>query len=84
MPDVILLDVGLPGDVRGYDLIAPLRAIPTLDRVPIVAVTSYAMGGDREQALAAGCNGYIEKPIDPEIFVTQIEQIMARTAHGGL
>src|SRR4051812_20145533 len=67
LPDVILLDVGLPGEIRGYDIIAPLRALLGLARVPIIAVTSYAMGGDREQAFQSGCNGYIEKPIDPDI-----------------
>jgi CheY-like chemotaxis protein len=44
--------------------------------IPIVAVTSYAMVGDRERALAAGCKGYIEKPINPATFVTEIEQYL--------
>ena len=45
--------------------------------MPIVAVTSYAMVGDREKALAAGCNGYIEKPINPDTFVAEIERFAA-------
>ena len=51
-----------------------LRRIEALRDTPIVAVTSYAMVGDREKCLAAGCNGYIEKPIDPQTFVSEIER----------
>jgi CheY-like chemotaxis protein len=50
-----------------------LRANPELVGIPIVAVTSYAMAGDRDKALAAGCNGYIEKPINPDTFMQQVE-----------
>lgn len=71
-PDVILLDIQLPG-MDGYAVARALRSMDTLRDTPIVAVTSYAMVGDREKCLAAGCNGYIEKPIDPEHFVAQIE-----------
>jgi CheY-like chemotaxis protein len=45
-------------------------------RIPMVALTSYAMAGDREKALGAGCNGYIEKPINPDTFVAQIEAFL--------
>jgi two-component system, cell cycle response regulator DivK len=69
--DVILLDIQLP-KMDGYAVARAIRANSSLDRVPIVAVTSYAMAGDREKALAAGCNGYIEKPIDPDTFVAQV------------
>lgn len=69
--DIILLDVQLP-EMNGYDVARALRAIPALAAVPIVAVTSYAMVGDREAAIAAGCDGYIEKPIDPVSFVQQV------------
>jgi CheY-like chemotaxis protein len=71
-PDLILLDIQLPG-MDGYSVARRLREKPELARVPIVAVTSYAMVGDREKALAAGCDGYIEKPINPETFITQME-----------
>src|SRR5690606_39314796 len=71
-PDLILLDIQLPG-MDGYEVARRLRGVETLARVPIVAVTSYAMVGDRERVLAAGCDGYIEKPIDPETFVASIE-----------
>ncbi len=55
-----------------------LRSKIELARVPIIAVTSYAMPGDREQALAAGCNGYIEKPINPDTFISEIEQFLPK------
>lgn len=78
-PDLILLDIQLP-DMDGYAIAQQLRSTPALQRIPIVAVTSYAMVGDREKALAAGCSGYIEKPIDPETFVAQIEVHLPPTA----
>lgn len=72
-PDLILLDIQLP-TMDGYEVARALRISPTGALVPIIAVTSYAMVGDREKALEAGCNGYIEKPINPETFVAEIEQ----------
>ena len=74
VPDVILLDIQLPG-MDGYDVARLLRGLDSLRAVPIIAVTSYAMVGDREKSIAAGCNGYIEKPIDPEPFIREIEQV---------
>lgn len=73
-PDLILLDIQLPV-MDGYAVASALRGIESLGNTPIIAVTSYAMAGDREKALAAGCTGYIEKPIDPETFVAEIERI---------
>lgn len=70
-PDLVLLDIQLPG-MDGYDVARALRTIDKLEATPIVAVTSYAMMGDRERALEAGCTGYIEKPIDPETFVDEV------------
>lgn len=77
-PAVILLDIQLPG-MDGYEVAHRLRANPSLAEVPIIAVTSYAMPGDREQCLAAGCTGYIEKPIDPEHFAEEVERYHAET-----
>ncbi|KAA0069140.1 response regulator [Rhodanobacter sp. T12-5] len=71
LPDLILLDIQLPA-MDGYAVARALRAIPALQQTPIVAVTSYAMVGDREKSLGAGCNGYIEKPINPDTFVAEI------------
>lgn len=73
VPRLILLDIQLPA-MDGYAVARELREIKTLDDIPIIAVTSYAMLGDREKALAAGCNGYLEKPIDPETFVAEINR----------
>lgn len=74
-PDLILLDIQLPG-MDGYQVAKALKQDQTLSSIPIVAVTSYAMAGDREKILAAGCNGYIEKPIDPYNFVNQISKFL--------
>jgi two-component system cell cycle response regulator DivK len=71
-PDLILLDIQLPR-MDGYSVSRRLRTNPDLAGVPIVAVTSYAMAGDREKALEAGCVGYIEKPINPDTFMQQVE-----------
>ncbi|HEY5997054.1 MAG TPA: response regulator [Candidatus Deferrimicrobiaceae bacterium] len=73
LPDLILLDIQLPV-MDGYAVARRLRANPELSGVPIVAVTSYAMPGDREKAFEAGCVGYIEKPIDPDTFMRQVAQ----------
>lgn len=75
MPDLILLDIQLPM-MDGYAVAQALRAIEALESTPIIAVTSYAMVGDREKCLAAGCTGYIEKPINPETFVAEVSAFM--------
>ncbi len=74
-PKAILLDIQLP-EMDGYAVAAELKKHPELADIPIIAVTSYAMVGDREQILAAGATGYIEKPINPETFVNQIMEYM--------
>jgi two-component system cell cycle response regulator DivK len=78
MPDLILLDIQLP-IMDGYEVARRLRSNPELAGIPIVAVTSYAMAGDREKALEAGCSGYIEKPIDPDTFRAQIDKFLPGT-----
>ncbi len=70
-PELILLDIQLPV-MDGYAVARELRRNPALAATPIVAVTSYAMAGDRENVLAAGCNGYIEKPINPDTFLAEV------------
>jgi two-component system cell cycle response regulator DivK len=70
-PLMILLDIQLPL-MDGYAVARALRAVETLHATPIVAVTSYAMPGDREKALEAGCSGYLEKPIDPGTFLDSL------------
>lgn len=74
-PRAILLDIQLP-EMDGYAVAAELRRHPEMANVPIIAVTSYAMVGDRERILAAGATGYIEKPIDPDTFVAEIMQCL--------
>ncbi len=76
-PAAILLDIQLPG-MDGYAVAAALRADAALAMVPIIAVTSYAMPGDREKVLAAGATAYIEKPINPDTFVEQIKPYVER------
>lgn len=75
LPAIILLDIQLPKR-DGYDVARDLRGIEALRDIPIIAVTSYAMMGDREKAMEAGCTGYIEKPIDPDTFVAEITQFL--------
>jgi len=74
-PVLILLDILLP-IMDGYAVAEALRNILALVDVPIVAVTSYAMVGDRERILAAGCQGYIEKPINPDTFMDEVAQYL--------
>jgi two-component system cell cycle response regulator DivK len=71
-PHIILLDIQLP-EMDGYAVARELRSDTSLNGIPIIAVTSYAMVGDRERAIEAGADGYIEKPINPEKFVEQIK-----------
>ncbi|HOG12359.1 MAG TPA: response regulator, partial [Smithellaceae bacterium] len=72
-PDMILLDIQLPV-MDGYAVARNLRANPELAAIPIVAVTSHAMVGDRDKAMEVGCNGYIEKPINPDTFMSEVER----------
>lgn len=81
-PDLVLLDIQLP-IMDGYQVARALRAIAALAKTPIVALTSYAMPGDRDKALEAGCDGYIEKPIDPHTFVDRIERFLRDNASRG-
>ncbi len=70
-PAAILLDIQLPG-MNGYAVAEEIRRQEALKSVPVIVVTSYAMVGDRERALAAGATDYIEKPIDPDTFIERI------------
>lgn len=71
-PDLLICDLQLPG-ISGFDVIERLRSASGTKYIPIIAVTAYAMVGDRDKILAAGFDGYISKPIDPETFVKEIE-----------
>ena len=78
-PALILLDIQLPG-MDGYAVARALRANPKLAAIPVVAVTSYAMPGDRERCIEAGCTGYLEKPIDPQTFAAEVEAMLEASA----
>jgi CheY-like chemotaxis protein len=80
-PLAILLDIQLP-EMDGYAVAAELKKHHELSAVPIIAVTSYAMVGDREKIIAAGATGYIEKPIDPETFVAEIIRYLQNHPEG--
>ncbi len=78
LPDLIICDVHLP-KLDGYGVVAALKSDPLIRHVPALAVTALAMVGDRERLLAAGFDGYIGKPIEPDTFVTQIESFLPAT-----
>ncbi|MBN1926299.1 MAG: response regulator [Prolixibacteraceae bacterium] len=77
LPDAILLDIQLP-EMDGYIITKELRKIHLLKEIPIITVTSYAMLGDKEKSIEAGADGYIEKPIDPDIFISQMEEFITK------
>lgn len=74
VPDLILMDIQLPG-IDGLETTKRIREAG-IGNVPIIAITSFAMSGDRERLLTAGCNGYIEKPIDPETIMEDIASFL--------
>jgi two-component system cell cycle response regulator DivK len=76
-PDLILLDINLP-EIDGYDLARHFRDTPGLQQVPILAITANVMKGDRERTLEAGCNGYIQKPIDVDQLPEQVKAALQR------
>ncbi len=76
-PDIILLDIQLP-EMDGYTVASKLREIKDLKLTPIIVVTSYAMPGDREKAIESGATGYIEKPINPDTFITQMKSFLPK------
>jgi two-component system cell cycle response regulator DivK len=78
-PDLILLDIQLP-EMDGYAVAVELRKLDVQKTTPIIAVTSHAMVGDREKALASGATDYIEKPINPETFVAQLRKHLPAAA----
>lgn len=72
-PDLILMDIQLP-ELDGYEATKRIRAIEETKDIPIIAITSYAMVGDKEKILAAGCTAYIEKPFRPKSFIEEIKK----------
>ena len=74
-PALILLDVNLPA-VDGYEVVSIIKSFPAFATTPIIAVTAYAMEGDRQRSLVAGCDGYIQKPIDVDTFPRQVAEFL--------
>ena len=81
VPDLILMDIQLPG-LDGLSFTRSLKADPSTEPIPIVALTAHAMNGDREQSLAAGCVGYISKPIDTRTFGSQVRKFIQAAVPG--
>jgi two-component system cell cycle response regulator DivK len=80
-PDLILMDINMP-DVDGYTLTSKLKTVPGIQQIPIVAITANAMRGDREKSLRAGCDGYIEKPINIDTFIDEIGFFLKNVGKG--
>ena len=78
-PDLILMDINMP-DMDGYTLTARIKTTPGFERVPILALTANVMRGDKEKTLEAGCDGYIQKPLDIDQLVREVERFLARSA----
>ena len=76
-PNLILMDMQLP-KLDGYEATRRIRADEKLAHIPVIALTAYAMKGDREKTLAAGCSSYIEKPIDPATFVEEVKRVIGK------
>jgi len=76
-PDLVLLDINLP-EIDGYDLARRFRETPGLEKVPILALTANVMKGDRERSLEAGCDGYIQKPIDVDWLPEQVKEALQK------
>jgi CheY-like chemotaxis protein len=74
-PDLIIMDIQLP-DINGLEVTRRIRKSKADGTIPIIAITSYAMSGDRDKALEAGCTGYIEKPINPDTIMAEIEEYL--------
>jgi len=74
-PDLILMDIQLPG-IDGYEVTRRIKANPKLSKIPIIAVTSYALSGDDKKAFAAGCDSYVTKPYSPRLLLAKIREYL--------
>ena len=75
VPDLILMDIQLPG-IDGYEATRRIKANPALTQIPVIAVTSYALSGDEEKAIEAGCNAYIAKPYSPRALLAKVREYL--------
>ena len=78
VPDLVLMDIRLPGKLSGLETTSRLKDIASMQRVPVVAISASVLDRDRQQALAAGCSGFIAKPIDISTLPSQVETYIAR------
>jgi two-component system cell cycle response regulator DivK len=76
-PDLVLMDINLP-EVDGYEMTKRLKQLPSMTKVPVIAMTANVMKGDREKTIAAGCDGYIPKPIDIDTLPGQIAKFLRK------
>jgi CheY-like chemotaxis protein len=74
-PDVILLDIQMP-EMNGFEVCTKLKQEKRMKEIPIILFTSYAMPGHKKKAIESGADGYIEKPVNPDVFVSQVESII--------
>ncbi len=74
-PDIILMDLSIPG-IDGWECTKRLKADPKTRAIPIVALTAHAMRGDEERARAAGCDGYLSKPVSPKLVVEEVRKFL--------
>jgi two-component system cell cycle response regulator DivK len=76
-PDLVLMDINLP-EVDGYEMTKRLKQLPSMTKIPVIAMTANVMKGDREKTIAAGCDGYIPKPIDIDALPGQIAKFLRK------
>jgi two-component system cell cycle response regulator DivK len=74
-PDLILMDIQLPG-IDGYEATRRIKANPALAAIPLIVVTSYALSGDDEKAMAAGADGYVSKPFSPRALLARVKEFL--------
>ncbi len=77
-PDILLLDLGMP-KLDGFGVVRHIRASPGLARLPVLAITAYAMRGDREEVLNAGFDGYLSKPLDAALLAKEMQRLLNRS-----
>lgn len=80
-PDLILMDINMP-DMDGYTLTSTIKTMPGFERVPIIALTANVMRGDKEKTLEAGCDGYIQKPLDIDQLLREVARFLSRRNNG--
>jgi two-component system cell cycle response regulator DivK len=82
LPDLVLMDILLP-TIDGYEATRRLKHDPVTAAIPVLALTAFSMEGDEQEAIAAGCDGYIAKPIEPGNFATKVTRFLSRFSGPG-